>query len=702
MKTRIVLFCAVPFAASPAAAQVAASDAPVSGEPIVVTATRVERPASEVPASIDSIGADRIRAGQLQVNLSETLPTIPGVVANNRQNYAQDLQISVRGFGARSTFGVRGVRIIVDGIPATLPDGQGQVSHIDLSSAGRIEVLRGPFSVLHGNASGGVINVFTALPDESSVRLGGAAGSYHTHRAGVTVNAVSDAIASVISAARFQTQGYRDHSAAERTNGNALVRWDASSATSVTFVANALDMPQTQDPLGLTRAQLERDPRSVDPTAIQFNTRKSVDQAQAGLVLEHAFSDALSARATAYGGRRNTEQFQAIPVAAQGSPLHPGGVIDLARDYNGIDVRASWQRRGFTVVAGANVDQLDEDRKGFLNFVGSQLGVQGALRRNESNRVTETGQYVQAEWTPLERLSVLAGVRASRVTFKSDDHFVTASNPDDSGRLRFTATTPVAGVTWRMAERLHLYAAAGRGFETPTANELAYRSSGGTGLNTGLKAAKSDSYEVGAKWQYGQGWRATAALFRVNTSDEIVVETNVGGRSTFRNAGRTRREGVELLADRDWGPAGLTVSFTQLKATYEDGFVTCVVTPCAVPNVVVAAGNRIPGIPYRTAYAEARVRPLAGLEAALEARYSDKLYVNDVNNDAAAAYTVASARVTYTWRQGKLVARPFLRVDNLFDRRYVGSVIVNEGNSRFFEPAPGRTVLAGISLQHLF
>ncbi|MGE5097784.1 MAG: TonB-dependent receptor family protein [Betaproteobacteria bacterium] len=698
----MVLFCAAPFAASHAVAQVATSGAPVSGGPIVVTATRVERPAADVPASIDSIGAQRIRDGQLQVNLSETLPAIPGVVANNRQNYAQDLQISIRGFGARSTFGVRGVRIIVDGIPATLPDGQGQVSHIDLSSAGRIEVLRGPFSVLHGNASGGVINVFTAVPEESSVRLSGAAGSYHTHRAGVTVNGVTETTASILSAGRFQTEGAREHSAAERTTGNALVHWDASRSTSVTLVANGMDMPGTQDPLGLTRAQLERDPRSVDPTAIQFNTRKSVDQAQAGLVLEQALGDTLTARATVYGGRRNTEQFQAIPVAAQASPLHPGGVIDLARDYNGVDARLAWQRGGFTVVAGANVDRLDEDRKGFQNFVGAQLGVQGALRRDESNRVTETGQYVQGEWAPVERLRLLAGVRASRVTFRSDDHFVTRTNPDDSGRLRFTATTPVAGASWRVADRLHLYAAAGRGFETPTANELAYRSSGGTGLNFDLKPAKSDSYEVGTKWEYGQGWRATAALFRVDTQDEIVVETNVGGRSTFRNAGRTRREGVELLADRDWGIAGMTLAFTQLRATYEDGFVTCVATPCTTPNVVVAAGNRIPGIPYRTAYAEARVRPLPGLEAALEARYSDKLYVNDVNSDAAGAYAVASARVTYTWRHGKLVARPFLRVDNLFDRRYVGSVIVNEGNSRFFEPAPGRTVLAGISLQHLF
>jgi iron complex outermembrane receptor protein len=282
------------------------------------------------------------------------------------------------------------------------------------------------------------------------------------------------------------------------------------------------------------------------------------------------------------------------------------------------------------------------------------------------------------------RWRLLGGVRASRVEFRSTDRNVTAVNPDDSGSVRFSATTPVAGVVFRAAPSLSVYASAGRGFETPTTNELAYRPGGETGLNFALRAAKSDHYEAGVKWIERAGWRATVAAFRIDTDDEIAVATNAGGRSTFRNAGTTRREGVELQAARDWRTFGITASFTNLRARYLEGF--------------VAAGNRIPGIPGRTGFAEARWRPRAAIEVALEARYTAAIPVNDLNADAAPAYTVANVRLTSRWRVGGLVARPFVRIDNLFDRRYAGAVIVNEANSRFFEPAPGRTWLAGVSL----
>ena len=674
--------------AATAVAQVAGPA--MRSDPVVVTATRVARPSADIPASIDSIDAAAIHEGQLQVNLSETLPALAGVVANNRQNYAQDLQVSIRGFGARSTFGVRGLRVIVDGIPATLPDGQAQISHIDLASAGRIEVLRGPFSVLYGNSSGGVINVFTRAPaaaPQASATL--VAGSDATRRASATSSGTSDALGYTVSAGRFETDGYRDHSAAMRTNANANLRWDPGPRTSVALVANVLDMPDTQDPLGLTRAQWERDPRAVDPVALQFDTRKSVDQAQAGVALEHGLDDRSTLRLSAYGGRRGTQQFQAIPVAVQANPLHPGGVIDLRRTYSGVDGRWTWTGGGglpITLVAGANADRLTEERRGFQNFVGSAVGIQGALRRDETNRVAEAGVFAQAEWDMAPVLRLLAGVRSSRVTFRSADHYVVGTNPDDSGRTRYHATTPVAGLTWRVAPRLNVYAAAGRGFETPTTNELAYRTGGLTGLNLALRPAKSDNLETGVKWTDPTGWRATAALFRIDTEDEIVVDTNVGGRSTFRNAGGTRREGAELQASRDWGVFAASAALSNLRAAYRDVF----------------AGNRIPGVPSQTAYLDVRWRLAARHVLGFELRHSSRIFVNDANSDAAGAYTVASLRASSTWRAGAATLRPFIRVDNLFDRRHAGSVIVNEGNSRFFEPAPGRTGLAGLSVEGAF
>ena len=678
----------LPALASLACLGVAAqAPAPVPVEAIVVTATRTDRPAFDLPASIDAIGAERIRESQWQVNLSETLPSLAGVTANNRQNYAQDLQVSIRGFGARSTFGVRGLRVIVDGIPATLPDGQAQISHIDLASAERIEVLRGPFSVLYGNSSGGVISVFTLAPSpRSEAGASLAVGSFDSWRLGASASGRAGAMGYTASVARFETGGYRDHSAAVRTNANAIARWDAGAKTSVTLVANVLDMPDTQDPLGLTREQYESDPRSVAPVALLFDTRKSVDQFQVGTTIEQALDAANLLRLTLHGGSRGTQQFQAIPVAVQANPLHPGGVIDLGRAYAGVDAR--WTHScivgggPFALVAGASADRLQEDRRGYQNFSGTGIGVQGALRRDESNRVTESGLYAQVEWDPAPAWRLLGGVRWSRVSFRSSDHYVTAANPDDSGSVEFTATTPVLGITWRASPRLNAYAAAGRGFETPTTNELAYRPDGMTGLNLDLGPAKSDHYEAGLKWREEAGWRASGAVYRVETDDEIVVATNVGGRATFRNAGGTRREGVEVQAERAWGALALLASFSTLRARYRDVF----------------SGNDMPGIPQRAAFADLRWRPAAAAELGLEVRHSGRMLVNDANTDAAEAHTVASLRAAHTWLLAGSMLRAYLRVDNLFDRRYAGSVIVNEGNQRYFEPAPGRTWLAGLSL----
>ena len=679
---RIAPIALVGLAATGAQAQTAA----VPVDVLVVTATRTARPDADLPASIDAIGAERIRDSQLQVNLSETLPALAGVVANNRQNYAQDLQVSIRGFGARSTFGVRGLRVIVDGIPATLPDGQAQISHIDLASAERIEVLRGPFSVLYGNSSGGVINVFSQAPSSTpSFGASFAAGSFDTRRAGATASGRSGSLGYTASVGRFETDGYREHSAAVRTNANVLVRWEAGPGTSVTLVGNALEMPDTLDPLGLTREQYEADPRSVAPVALLFDTRKCVSQVQGGIAIERSLDAANALRLAVHGGSRGTQQFQSIPVAVQANPLHPGGVIDLERPYAGLDARWTYSCTSsaggaWTFVAGASADRLNEKRRGFQNFSGDEIGVQGALRRDETNRVTESGLYAQAEWDFLPAWRLLGGVRVSRVSFRSQDDFTTASNPDDSGSAEFEATTPVAGITWRAMPLLNVYVAAGRGFETPTTNELAYRPDGLTGLNLDLSAARSDHLETGLKWTDPAGWRATAALFRVDTDDEIVVASNVGGRSTFRNAGGTRREGVELQAERDWGAFALLASYSELRAVYRDVF----------------PGSHIPGIPERSAFAELRWRPAAGIEVGLEARHAGRMFVNDANSDAAEAYTVAAVRARYQWNHGRSVWRAFIRVDNAFDKRYAGSVIVNEGNQRFFEPAPGRSWLAGL------
>lgn len=340
---------------------------------------------------------------------------------------------------------------------------------------------------------------------------------------------------------------------------------------------------------------------------------------------------------------------------------------------------------------------MSEDRKGYVNNAGSQ----GALKRDERNTVENDDVFAQAALDLGAQLTATAGLRSSRVRFRSTDHFVAAGNPDDSGGVDYRATNPVLGLSWRASPALNVYANAGRGFETPTFTELAYRPVG-TGLNTDLRASRSRHAELGAKWKLADGHRIDAAVFDIRSEDEIVVDTNSGGRSTFKNAGRTTRRGIELQYLGQFGESWRsTLSLSALRARFADDFVS----GSGAAAVPVPAGNRLPGTPERSAFAEVAWAPRAawgGFNAAVELVHTARLFVNDANSDAAPASTVVNLRAGFAQRLGDWRLRQLLRVDNAADRRYAGSVIVNEANQRFFEPAQPRNWLVALTAQFEF
>lgn len=664
------------------------------------------QPIFAVPGSVDRVEGADLRDNRLGVQLSEGLGAVPGLQIRDRQNFAQDLQLSIRGFGARSTFGVRGVRLYVDGIPATLPDGQGQTSNIDIASLERIDVLRGPFSALYGNSSGGVLQAFTA-PGEAPASLsysvaGGSNGSWRT---GLVGSGKQGAVDWRLSASRYSTDGWRAHSAAQRDLANGRVGIDLDQGGKLTLVFNRVTV-DAQDPLGLTAQQFATAPRSAD-VATQYDTRKTVSQSQAGVVFEQPLGAQQSLRVMFYGGERGTTQYQAIPPSAQQNPRHAGGVIDLDRRYAGADLRWSGKfdlaGRPFELVAGLGYDSLHEWRRGYENYLGSAaqplLGVQGRLRRNERNEVFNVDPYAQVTWRFAPDWSAEFGVRRSRVHFDSQDRYITAANGDDSGTATYSRTLPVASLRWTPMRDLALYASAGRGFETPTLNELSYRSDGVGGLNFGLRPSVSDNVELGAKARMAGGL-LTAAVFQTRTKDEIVTDTNVGGRSTFRNAGRTKRQGVELgwqhETENHWRTQ---LAYTWLDARYQDAF--CTPAPCSAANLV-PAGRRLPGVASQSLYAAYGWMPPQGWRAGAELRAVAKVWANDLNTARAPGYAVAALHAGYVLKLGRWDLNAFARIDNLFDRRYAGSVIVNEGNARYFEPAPGRTWTVGMGGTYSF
>jgi iron complex outermembrane receptor protein len=630
--------------------------------------------------------------------LSEHLLAVPGLLARDRHNQAQDEQLSIRGFGTRASFGIRGVRLLVDGVPATMPDGQGQVSHFPLANAQRIEVLRGPFSVLYGNAAGGVIQLFTADGEAPpSIGMAWEAGSDQTYRLALDTRGAHDAWRWNIGASHAATDGVREHGRARRDLLNAkLVHLDA--ADTFTLLFNAIDSP-AQDPLGLDAAQFRTRPDSVAAGALLFDTRKSVAQQQLGVVWSHR-AGSHEWRAMAYAGRRHVTQFLSIPVATQRNPLSGGGVIDLRAPYAGLDLRWSGQGslagRPLEFTAGASFDRQRQDRHGYENFVGDVLGVRGAPRLDQDDRVDAFDQYAQATWWPRVDLSLMAGVRHSRVRFASRDHFVTARNPDDSGRVHYTATSPVLGANWRVAPAWNVYGAWGEGFETPTFNELSYRSDGGSGLNFALRAARTRSAELGAKFARG-GLRSELALFRADTGDELTVATSSGGRTTYQNAGHARRTGAEWSASLALGdPWRLQFAATWIDARFRDAFLACAGTPCARPDIPVPPRTRIPGVPDASVYLALHRGGARGWQWQLDARASRAVPVNAFDDERAPGYAAFGVGGGYGFGDASGEGRVFAAIENLLDRRHAGSVIVNEGNRRYYEPAPGRSFNLGV------
>lgn len=666
---------------------------------VVVTATRNDADPFEVPASIDSVDVRSVlRRGS---SPAELLRSVPGVVARDRGNYAQDTQISIRGFGARSAFGIRGIRLYVDGIPATQPDGQGQVSHFNLDSGGRIEVLRGPFSSLYGNASGGVIQLFTAdAPQPPEWLLDAVGGDFGTSRFHAGFRGSMDGgYETNLDFSRFRTDGLRPHSSAERDSLNARFRVPVGRGGALTLLGNALHQPFADDPLGLTWEQFRVDPTQTTPQAIDFNTRKRVDQATGGATLELPLGEADTLHAMAYAGTRTIAQYLAIPVAPQSAPTHSGGVVDLDNHFNGADLR--WSRSleigsgAMQISAGVSGDTLEQHRRGYENFVGAQLGVRGGLRRDEIVHVDDFDQYAQLDWRISPRWSALAGARHSRIRMRSRDHYIVPGNPDDSGKVSFSDTAPVAGVMFMPSAALHLYASYGHGFETPTIAEIAYRADSGSGLALDLQPTTSRNSEIGAKWRNGD-LRAELAVFDTRSDDELAVATSAGGRTTYRNIGRSRRHGAELGVD--WSLASnwtLALALSQIDARFDSAFMACSAR-CTAPDTPVAAGARIPGIPEQQAWLALRWHPELGWNAAIDLQHASDAVVNDLGTERAPAYTLLGAEAGYRWNADRHAMRVFVRVDNATDRRYVGSVIVNDANGRYYEPGAGRNWLLGV------
>lgn len=671
---------------------------------ITVEATRMNTDYLHTPASVFRVDTSE-QQQSAQVNLTELVKGVPSLQLNNRENYAQDLQLSMRGFGARSTFGVRGIRLYVDGIPATMPDGQGQTSNIDLSSLSHLEVLTGPFSSLYGNSSGGTLLTTTKEGQgKDSIELNYTGGSHDKNRAGIILQGGAknqNDPSYIISSSYFDTNGYRQHSDADKVQNNAKLTWNLEDGSKVNWITNYVKI-NANDPQGLTREQWRENPRQHVPFLKQFDVRKDIEQIQTGVTWSKPIDEQNELYMMGYWGNRQVTQYQSIPKSTQENLRHAGGVIDFERNYYGADFR--WTGKELlpnTIVSlGVALDAMDEDRKGYENFnlVNGQpsYGVKGKLRRDEDNTLWNIDPYLQASWQFLPTWKLDTGVRYSNVHYKSKDHFIVGVNGDDSGKTDYSKLLPSVALSWQVFPELLTYVSYAKGFETPTFTEMAYRPDGLGGFNFDLEASSSDTYEFGLKSQNMLG-NFTLAVFQTKTKDDIVSAGAKDGRNTFRNADKTLREGVELTWNKAlWHDLIANASYAYLDATFESD------VPAIGSVSKIESGNLIPGIAKQRAYASLAWKPKAGLYGGVDAQYSDKIYVNDINTEVAPSYTTISAYTGYVWNMNDWRVNTYARIDNMLDKNYIGSVIVNDGNGRFFEPADGRNWSAGFSVTKQF
>ncbi|MEX2122902.1 MAG: TonB-dependent receptor [Woeseia sp.] len=667
----------VPFAATFAHGQASAPGEVL--DEIVVTATRRQSTVREVPRSISVVGQDRIQNATQQLGLDEALAVVPGLYMQNRYNFSQDLRISLRGFGARSSFGIRGIRVYVDGIPETLPDGQAQVDSIDLGSAKSIEVLRGPASSLYGNASGGVIAVETELGGMLPfVEAGLASGELGFEKYQLKTGGSFDSVDYLLNASTQQIDGYRDHSFSKGSllNGKLGIRFTEDDR--LTVAINHTDQPESEDAGGINTAEIAAGPRDARDVNVLFNAGEALSQQRIGFVYERDRPRGDLLLRNYYVWRDFGNEL----------PFVDGGAVDLQRFFYGIGAQYSPKAilpDRLELTMGIDLDRQDDDRKRFDN----NEGVRGNLTFEQQEKVDSTGVYLQAKYDLSEDLAMSAGLRYDELTFDINDDFLV--DGDDSGEIDFDETSPSAGISYSFGQHI-LFGSFSRSFETPTTTELA-NPDGSGGFNTSLNPQLADNYELGIKGERNDTYYEVS-VFRINLTDELVPFELAGfpGRTFYSNAGESERSGIETaLAWRHESGIAAELSYTFSDFTFED-FVD--------ESGTSFAGAELPGLPRHFGYAGVSYRSDAGLYARLEAVYSGALYADNANTTKVDSHVVTNFRASREFETGSWLIQPYLGVNNVFNESYFSSIRVNAFGGRYYEPAPERNVYAGVTVRY--
>jgi iron complex outermembrane receptor protein len=649
--------------------------------PVIITATRNQKPLFELSTSVSNLEKENIQTALPNFQPADVLSRIPGVYAKDRgRNFAQDAKIIIRGFGARTQFGVREIKLFWDGVPLTMADGQGDIDKLDMSFIKHIEVLKGPLAVLYGNSAGSVVYFESEdgglKPLSTQIKISG--GSYGFHKENLKLGGQIGIVNYMLGVTSLYSAGFRDHSSARRNYANIKTTVGIADRSSFTLFLHLFDEPFAKDPGALTKEEFNKDPKQASPIYKSQDARENIQNKEVGFLYQHELSQDQSFKITGYFGHRDFTGY--TPVI----------VNDFGRDYYGLGLnwlkRIKVGERKIETTLGIDTDFMKEDRSNFRNASGNK----GNLQYTQNSDVKNFGLYTLVNLDITKSLQLSGGARYSRVSFSADYNRFSPSVLFLSSDKSFQSTTYAATLGYKPIERINIYAGVGRGFITPTLIELINSPSGPGGLNKDLKASKFYNYEAGIRALLDSKTYLDTTLFLIRTSDELVSKQLFPGTNYYVNAGKTKRSGLELYLVREL-PFNLhtTLSYTYMEAIFKDFTDT---------DGTDRSGKRIPGIPRHTFFYELSWKPTKNLSASVDVMYADKVWADNSNTASADSYTVVSLKGSYRFNILGYDMNAFLRIENLFDKKYVASIVPNATSGRYYEPGPGRNYYMGMVL----
>ena len=658
--------------------------------PAVVSVTRANPPINRIPQAVELVDRTEINRARPTWGLDEALTTVPGIYAANRYNFSVDERISIRGFGARAQFAVRGIKVLVDGIPQTLPDGQGQLTNLELGAADRIEVLRGSASALFGNATGGVISIWTdpTVPEAVQEEVRVTAGTFERDLARnwtkwqSTTSFRAGPGSGLVTVSRLAYTGERQHSNADLRSLNSRWHFPLGAAWSLAAVADVGWDPRADNPGALTSAELALNPDSAAKINLTHNAGKDVTQGQGGVTLHHVFDGGGDATLTVFGFTRdlkNPQTFADINLKR----IDYGARFSMSRPLP----LGSLEHR---LTAGLDFQRQRDDRVNY-NYVKTQPTQPDTSRQlDQLEHVTEVGPFLQSALQVAPHVSITSGLRYDWVNFQVDDRLGA-----NSGTRLMDALSGSVGVAVIPSDAVTVYGNVGTSFETPTTTELVNQPSGASGFNPTLQPQRAVTYELGTRGDVAGRLNLSVALYQADLRDELIPyqapPPSAPGRVFFHNAGKVRHRGVELGAALEIAP-GLMLRPTW---TYSDFRYTSYAV-----GTHVLDGRPLPGIPQHWLHLLLQAHPAVarGGWAELEETHSSGFFVDDTLNTYTGAWWTTTLRLGWDGAVGDWRVRPFVGFNNVFNRAYLGSVVINATGGRYYEPAPGRNMYLGFAL----